>query len=82
MFISITTPIVDMFLDLREPLLVKKVMYRRFHISEEVRRPPRLKTLFIVREGTTRQIVNLDELVGKLKEEMGERVWVACCVEG
>ena len=66
----------DMFLDLREPLLVKKVMYRAFHI-----RPPRLQTLFIVREGTTRQIVNLDELVGRMKEEMGERVWKGECAE-
>ena len=71
----------DMFLDLREPLLVKKVMYRAFHISEEVRRPPRLQALFIVREGTTRQIVNLDELVGRMKEEMGERVWKGECAE-
>ena len=71
----------DMFLDLREPLLVKKVMYRAFRISEEVRRPPRLSTLFIVREGTTRQIVNLDDLVGRMKEEMGEKVWEAWCAE-
>lgn len=65
-----------MFMTLEEPLLVKKVAYREFRIAEAVQRPSQWKVLFIAREGSTRQIVNGDELLERIRSVYGDRVLV------
>ena len=59
---------------LEEPLLVKKVAYREFHIEEAVKRPSQWKVLFIAREGSTRQIVNGDDLLERIRGVYGDQV--------
>lgn len=65
-FISITTPMQDMMLSVKESLLVKKTVYRHFRIDEKTSIPEKLSCLYIAREGNSRQILNEESLLKNL----------------
>lgn len=67
LFISITTPRQDLFRSIGESLLVKKTVYKQYAIDVMVRKPAKLKVLYIAREGKTRQILNEQELLENLQ---------------
>lgn len=52
-----------MFLSDIEPLLVKKIAYRYFGISELIAKPDKLKLLYIARQGEWRQILNERDMI-------------------
>ena len=52
-----------MFLSDIEPLLVKKIAYRYYGISELIAKPDKLKLLYIARQGEWRQILNERDMI-------------------
>lgn len=68
-FISITTPMQSLFLNVAESLLVKKTVYRHFEIEEIIGFPEKLNVLYIAREGRTRQILNENELLSEFQRD-------------
>lgn len=74
MLIAITTPLFDVFRSYTETIYVKKVVYKYVGVSETVTIPTKLKGLFIMREGKTRQILNQKEFLQMLEERLGDSV--------
>lgn len=67
LFISITTPIQDLYKSIDESLLVRKTAYRYFNIPEVIEVPRKMLVVYIAREGKTRQITNEVALLDSLR---------------
>ena len=63
-----------MFLSDAEPLLVKKVAYRYYNISDLITQPNKLKILYVTRTGKWRQILNEKEMKRSILSKSKENI--------
>ena len=65
-----------MFISDQEPLLVKKIVYRYYNLSELITKPTKLKMLYIARQGEWRQIINENNMIDNITTECKDFVEV------
>lgn len=65
-----------MFISDQEPLLVKKIVYRYYNLSELITKPTKLKMLYIARQGEWRQIINENNMIDNITTEYKDFVEV------
>ena len=67
----------DSFVSTAEPMLVRLLAYRQFHLALRTQPPSRLSIYFLNRNGGSRGIRNVDELIEYMQKANGTRLDVS-----